>query len=71
MLHSLYAYVPACAQDSLSGQAKTMMFMHVAPEVRCMQRAGLPGGCTPGWLEVAGRPPSWRGLCALFPAPPA
>ena len=32
-------------QDSLSGQAKSMMFMHIAPEVRCG-----PGHCVAtGW----------------------
>jgi kinesin family protein C2/C3 len=33
-------------QDSLSGQAKTMMFMHVAPEV------GAQPPICPGWLAT-------------------
>lgn len=43
-------------QDSLSGQAKTMMFMHVAPEVRPSPAA-------------AGAGEAWARRCAAAQAP--
>ena len=33
-------------QDSLQGQAKAMMFMHIAPEVCCPCTTTCPGICT-------------------------
>lgn len=65
-------------QDSLSGQAKTMMFMHVAPEVRCchccsVERAWQVCVQSADWwrgqgLQGVGRTPALA--CTLCPHHP-